>query len=207
MTISFPLTLPTVTGLSDVRFTPKVAIATNESPFTLSQEHFVHSAQLLQYECSLPAMRFEAAREWTTFFLKLNGSEGTFLFRPSEVKAHRGAGTGTPVINGSDQKGRVLNTSGWTVSTTNILRAGDYISFGSGEKTRLHRILMDVDSDASGNASLDIWPLLRESPTDGASIDLTTLEGTFKIIGQPPSIDSDPVDISRGISFTCREAF
>ncbi|MEH6478336.1 MAG: hypothetical protein V7727_21775 [Sneathiella sp.] len=207
MSFSFPLPLPTVTGVSALNNRPSVAEAISISPFTKSQEILDYQGQLLEYDVSVPAMERDAAEEWKTFFLMLDGSSGTFLMRPDDVYDPRGVATGVPVVAGADQKGKSLITSGWTVSTTNILRKGDCISLGTGESTRLHKVLTDTDSDVSGNATLDIWPQLRSSPTDLAVIDVSILKGVFNLTSGIPAISLGVGGIYKSFSFSCREFF
>ena len=46
---------------------------------------------------------------------------------------------------------------------------------------RLYKVLNDVDSDGTGDAIIDIWPRLRESPEDGADIYLSACKGVFRL--------------------------
>jgi hypothetical protein len=46
---------------------------------------------------------------------------------------------------------------------------------------RLYAVLNDVNSDGSGNAVIDIWPRLRESPENNATIFLTDCKGVFRL--------------------------
>lgn len=140
--------------------------------------------------------------EWVCFLLMLNGPKGTFLVGDSLARDPQGVATGTPLVNGGSQTGNSLITDGWTGNTTNILKAGDYLQIGN----RLYKNLQDVNSDSGGNATLDIFPRLRESPANNAGITLSNTIGTFRL----PEIDyelytSDPFKIG-GLSFTALEA-
>jgi hypothetical protein len=48
--------------------------------------------------------------------------------------------------------------------------AGDWINLGTGASTRAYKILTNCNSNASGEATLDIWPSLRSSPSDNQSV-------------------------------------
>ena len=123
------------------------------------------------------------AEEWISFFLTLNGKQGTFLFGDPNGETARGVATGTPLVNGASQTGDLLITDGWTASQTGIMKVGDYFSLGSGSSTRLHKVIeSDVNSDGSGNATLRIWPDLRSSPNNDATLDVTAPKGTFRML-------------------------
>jgi len=78
-----------------------------------------------------------------------------------------GAG-GSGVIKGASQTGSSITTDGWANSTL-VLKAGDIISVGS-NGSKVYRIITDVTSDGSGNATLNIFPPLIASPADNATV-------------------------------------
>jgi hypothetical protein len=198
--------MPTV-GISGIQVRQIVAAARGVSPFTLEEEIQVHQGQLWRFGVSFAAMQRDDAEEWVSFFSQLNGPQGSFLFSPRHAIAPRGAATGAPAVDGAGQTGLTLATTGWTVSTANILRKGDFISIGSSSSTRLYKVALDADSDSSGNALLDIWPRLRESPADAAAITTASPMGVFRLDGNEMAHDIDAALIYGGLDFTCREAW
>ena len=100
-----------------------------------------------------------------------------------------------------------LDVKGFTPSTTNILRAGGWIQLGTGSSTKLHKVLDDVDSDGSGNATITITPKITvaNSPADNDPIVVTDAKGIFRL-----KENLNPVDISppnqHSIAFSAREA-
>jgi hypothetical protein len=113
--------------------------------------------------------------------------------------------TGTPVINGASQTGSELITDGWTADTTGILKAGDYIQLGTGSTARLYKVLDDVDSDGSGNATFDIWPNLRSSPDDNATITVSNCKSVFRLTTNVTDISINQASIY-GLTFGAVEA-
>lgn len=181
MAITYPLVLPNSPGFNAVRFTARPVVAISESPFTLQTQVQEYSGQRLEVEATLPPMTRAQAEYWNTFMLKLNGMRGSFLLGDPTGKTPRGIATGTPVVNGASQTGNSLLTSGWTISITGILLAGDYIQIGTGSSSRLHKVLDDVNSDGSGLATLLLWPSLRSSPSNGTSIITSNTTGIFRL--------------------------
>lgn len=87
---------------------------------------------------------------------------------------------------GESATGHTLYTDGWTISTTGILLRGDYFQLGTGEQTRMYKLAEDSDSDLWGNAALEIWPRIRDSPVDDDPLDLTAPKGTFRLATNDP---------------------
>jgi hypothetical protein len=181
MAITYPLALPAAPIFNAVRFTARPVVSISESPFTLQSQVQEYAGQRLEVEATLPPMTRAQAEYWNAFMLKLNGLRGTFLLGDPGGKKPRGIATGTPVVNGASQTGNELLTTGWTISTTGILLAGDYIQIGTGSYARLHKVLDDVNSNGSGQATLLLWPSLRSSPSNGAAIITSNTVGVFRL--------------------------
>jgi hypothetical protein len=204
MAISYPLSLPTTSGIATVRLTANDIVGISQSPFTAAQQVYKYPGQFWEADIGLPPMKRADAEYWISFLLKLNGPFGTFLLGDPNGGTARGVATGTPVVKGGSQTGNELLTDGWTTSQTGILKAGDYIQLGSGATARLYKILDDANSDGSGNATLTIWPSLRSSPSDNATITVSNPKGVFRLTTQP-SWDISEASIY-GLNFGAREA-
>jgi len=205
MAISYPLALPTTTGLARIRIAANSVVGVSQSPFTAKQQVYKYTGQFWEAEISLPPMKRSDAEYWISFLLKLNGSYGTFLLGDPNGATARGVATGTPLVKGASQTGSELITDGWTTSTTGILKAGDYIQIGGGASAKLHKVLDDVDSDSSGNATLTIWPDLRSAPSDNAPIVVSGAKGVFRLSTNQSDWDVNEASIY-GMTFPAREA-
>lgn len=181
MAIAYPLSLPSTPAITSIRFGGASAVAVTESPFTFEEQRFVHAGQRWLAEINLRPMKRPDAEDWNSFLMKLNGKEGTFLMGDPAGTTPRGSAGGTPQVNGASQTGKTLNTKGWPASTSGVLLAGDYIQLDSGATSKLHKVLNDANSDAGGLAALDIWPSLRSSPADSATIVASAAKGVFRL--------------------------
>lgn len=186
MPISFPLNLPTSPGLRRLELYTISAVAISRSPFSFVTQIQAHQGQVWGADCVLPPMQRAEAEQWQTFLLSLNGAEGTFYLSPPLQSTPRGIATGTPLVNGANQTGQTLITDGWTPSTTDILKAGDFIQVGQG----LYKILTDTTSNGSGQATLDIFPRLRTSPSDNQAVITSQAKGLFRLADNKNSIVS-----------------
>lgn len=205
MPISYPLSLPTTAGIMRVRLVANDVVGVSQSPFTAVQQVYRYSGQFWEADITLPPMKRADAEYWISFLLKLNGPFGTFLMGDPNGATARGVATGTPLVNGAGQTGNELVTDGWTTSTTGILKAGDYIQLGTGATSRLYKVLDDVNSDGSGNATLTVWPDLRSAPADNAAITVSNTKTTFRLNSAQTSWDINEATIY-GLTFGAREA-
>ena len=202
MPTSYPLTAPAQPVPARISLRPGFATGIAVSPFTGHQQVYKYPAQGWIMDVSLPPMRRADADEWLGFFLALNGRYGTFSMGDPTGRTPRGIATGTPVVKGAGQSGQSLLTDGWTISQTGILKRGDYIQIANG----LYRLMHDTNSDVDGNATLDIYPRLRATPADNATIITSNTVGLWRL-----SRDENNIDISPGpfyeIGFTAVESF
>ncbi len=205
MAISYPLSLPSNRQISRVRLNAIDVVGLSQSPFTASQQVYRYQGQYWEADITLRPMSREEAEYWISFLLKLNGQYGTFLLGDPNGATPRGVATGTPLVKGASQTGNELLTDGWTSGITGIMKAGDYIQLGTGSNARLYKVLDDVNSDGSGNATLTIYPDLRSSPSDNAPIVVTNAKGNFRLNSSQTSWDITEAQFY-GITFGAREA-
>jgi len=184
MTITYPLTLPTQTGIASVELEALNAVAISQSPFSFKQQVVAFSGQRFGANVTLPPMKRADAEVWISFLISLKGQVGTFLMGDPNCATPQGSAStnaGTPLVNGSTQTGATLSIDGLPASATGYLKAGDYIQLGSGTGTQLYKVLADVDSTAGGNATIDIYPNLRSSPADDATVIVSNAKGLFRL--------------------------
>lgn len=205
MPISYPLSLPTNKGLAKIRLTANNVVGVSQSPFTAKQQVYKYTGQFWEAEINLPPMKRADAEYWISFLLKLNGQYGTFLLGDPNGTTARGVATGTPLVNGGSQTGNELITDGWTNSVTGILKAGDYIQLGTGSTSQLYKVLDDVNSNGSGQATLTLWPDLRSAPSDNATITVSNTKGLFRLSSNQQAWDINEATFY-GMTFAAREA-
>lgn len=208
MAITYPLSLPTVTGIASINLRAKNVVSVSQSPFTLKEQVVSHSGQRWEAEVSLPPMKRAAAEEWISFLISLKGQHGRFLLGDPSATSPRGSAAqtaGTPLVNGASELGDTVNIDGLPVSTTGYLLAGDYIQIGSASAATLHKVLTDTDTDASGQAELDIYPSLRASPANDTAITLSSPKGVFRLATSDTNWSINEA-VTYGISFAAFEA-
>ena len=208
MAINYPLSLPTSIGIASITLTAQNAVAISQSPFTYAQQIVKHQGERWSASVSLPPMLRDNAEPWVAFILSLKGQSGTFLLGDPNCKVPQGSAKttmGTPLVNGDSQTGPTLNIDGLPTSVTGYLKAGDYIQLGASTTATLHKVLTDVDTNSSGQATLDLWPSIRTAPVDNSAVTLTNTVGKFRLSTNMQQWQINDVS-SYGITFDCLEA-
>lgn len=201
MTITYPLSLPNL-NIKNITVRMVSTTAKTESPFTKEAQVYEYaSGKRFEFIVELPPMKRAAAEEWIAFLAKLKGQKGTFYIGDPDGVTARGIATGTPLVNGASQTGGSLITDGWTTGQTGILKAGDYIQIGD----YMYKNLSDVNSDGSGNATLDIWPDLRSSPANNAAITVSSCVTKCRLTSNLSEWSANEVR-AYGLTFSCEEA-
>ena len=204
MAITFPLALPTTFGASSFIIDLIPVIAVSSSPFTKQEQVQEHQgiSWEIQYQANL--LNRDQAEEYNAFILSLTGRLGTFTMAIPGSETPRGVATGTPLVDGAAQTGEDLDIKGFSINTTGIMKAGDYIQLGTGLTTTLHKVLVDADSDGTGLTTLTIAPKILTAPADSATVVVSNAKGLFRLTS-----NTNPVTISppnqHSISFTARE--
>ena len=94
------------------------------------------------------------------FLMKQRARLNTFTVTPPIVSNAQGSATGTISVDGAISAGvTTCAIDGMTVSTSGILKAGDYFSFSGSDK--IYMAVADLDSDGSGDGTLTFEPPLR----------------------------------------------
>jgi hypothetical protein len=154
-----------------------------QSPFTLATQMQVWpGAERWNCNVSMPPMKRPISNPWVAWLMSLQGILNTFLMGDATHAIPAGNPAGTPLVDGTVSGYNlpafyVLHTKGWTPNTGNLLLAGDYIQLG----VRLHRLTKTVNSDANGNAVLNIWPAIREMPGDGQLLIVSDTRGLWRL--------------------------
>lgn len=201
MSISYPLSLPSGPSFSSISILPEAATGVATSRFTFKQQIYQYDGQRWVLETQYPPLTREEANLIKAFLLSLNGNVGTFLAGDILCAVPVGVVSGTILVKGAGQTGQSLIVDGFTPSTANVFVAGDQIQIGN----YLYMILNTVSSNGSGEATLDIWPALRSSPADNASVIYTNPKGLFRLDSSIVGWSADEVGMYN-ISFSAVEA-
>lgn len=201
MAISYPIAFPDNEFVSDFSYSLIHAVEVSESPFTFQQQTYENQGDIWQVDLSIEVFSRVDAEAYNTFLLKLNGRKGTFTMPIFGSETPLGSAGGTPLVKGASQTGHDLVVDGCPVSTTGWLKSGDWIQLG----TRLHKVLNDVNTNSSGEATITVMPKIVVSPADNDPVVVSNAKGVFRLVKNENPINAKP-DGKHRISFTAREA-
>ena len=203
---SYPLTMPTSPSnfvTSEWRIIRTVAVS--QSPFTYAQQVAKYTGSVWQTTVTLPPMNRADAGAWQSFLMQLNGRFGTFLLGDPDGKTIQGSATTVISVNGDHSIGAFdVVVDGCTASSTEF-KKGDYVQFGSGASSKLHMIVADITSDASGNATLQIEPSLKTALSDDDAVTYSNTKAVMRMDANDLGWNANKVSLY-GISFSCTES-
>jgi len=118
----------------------------------------------------LPPLNNDDAMEVFSFLQKQKNAFDTFQYQYPTANRGVGAANSGRTVNGAHTVGdSTINISGFSTSTSNVLRAGDLLEFSGHSK--VYMVTADAASDGSGNTTITISPSLVETLADNEGID------------------------------------
>ena len=198
MAITYPVALPTHTGIAQIELRAVNAVAYSQSPFTFAGQAHAYQGQMWQADVTLPPMKTADAEQWLGFLLSLRGQYGTFLLGDPLRTSLRGTATSCSITGASGD-----NTVSATVPVGETLLAGDYLQLGSASTATLHKVLVDYTGTGSA-ADLEIWPAIRTTHS-ASSATLSNAKGNFRLSTNEQAWSINEASIY-GITFGAMEA-
>ncbi|QDV34897.1 hypothetical protein [Tautonia plasticadhaerens] len=201
-----PISLPPKLGLVRCNFGLETNTQTYTSPLTRNTQRAILAGSRWIMTATIRRMRKDdqLARNWIAFFLKCQGMGESFYAYDPDRKGSKGLQGGTPLVNGSFQSGTTLAIDGCTANVTGWARAGDYFS-ANGE---LKQLTADVNTNGSGQATLNFMPAWRGSPTDNSAVNFTNPTCTMILVDDRQGMwDADVMGVYEEKTFSAMEVF
>lgn len=207
MAITYPLTLPTHTGIASIELRAMNAVAYSRSPFTFAGQVHAYTGKAWQADVTLPAMNRSDAEQWVAWLISLKGQLGTFYLGDPLATTPLGSARNSDgiLVDGAVSSGDTIDIDGAPTSQTDYLKAGDYLQIGTGTSRQLFKVLADVDTDGTGSATVDVWPNVRTTIADNASVTVESTQGIFRLASNEQAYSINEASIY-GISFGAIEA-
>lgn len=153
-------------------------LVSNSKTFTST---FTGSVQTVRFpgsrwRCSMSFNNLtdEQARVLEAFVAELDGESGRVKI--SDWARSGLTQRGKPKVSQPNQSGKLLESKDWLPNSI-VLRIGDYITVND----ELKRVTANVISDAQGNATIPIVPILRYAPAVNDLIENEAPYGIFKL--------------------------
>lgn len=207
MAITYPLNLPTNTGIASIEFRALNAVAYSRSPFTFAGQAHEYAGKMWTADITLPAMKRSDAEQWVAWLISLKGKLGTFYLGDPLATTPLGSARNSDglLVDGAVSSGDTIDIDGAPTSQTDYLKAGDYLQIGTGTSRQLFKVLADVDTDGTGSATVDVWPNVRTTIADNASVTVESTQGIFRLVSNEQAYSINEASIY-GISFGAIEA-
>lgn len=208
MSITFPLTFPSHTGLAGFSIRGHQVGGVTVSPFSGVQQVQEHPGAWWEATFELPGMNRANAMKWQGWLRSLRGPVGTFLMgipRQGTPRGSAGVTPGVPQVDGGSQTGLTLAIKTGLGAVSGYLLTGDWFSLGSGSNRRLHQVVSDVTLVA-GKATMEIWPRLRASPANNDTVYVSNATGLFRLVEPASEFSIERYDNYRLPPVSCREA-
>ena len=199
--------MPTTPGFRSVEFAVSDTVAQVAQPFTQqSQFQAWPGGDWWEGTITLPKMSRVNAAQWLAFLMACKGMANTFLIGDPNAAVAQGLAKGIPVVDSSISTNNApmtsaLLTRGWQTSSFRLLLPGDYIQIGY----RMHVVLNTVNSSSTGTATIQVYPSLREQPTDATPVILNKPKGLFRLASNKRNWSVDETRLF-GLSFKIVEA-
>lgn len=196
MAITYPLSPPNYTSFRSVNMIARNTVGLTASAFTQQQKVYQWRGQYWEVDVVMKPMKRADAEAWNAFFLKLKGQVGTFYLSPDPngrtVRGSASSSPGTPIVNGalSANSSSVAITNA-TASATGYLLAGDYIAINN----QLLKVLNDVNTNGSGEATLDIFPSIRTALSGSETVTVNNAQGIFRLATNEQNWNVDNTNI------------
>lgn len=171
------------------------------SPWTFAREVQEFSGQQWTMTIQTRNMRDSEARRLNAFLTSLRGSAGKFRCGDPFRSIPAGRALGAPVVAVATVGAQTLTVTGFRANVLAQLMPDDYIQIGS----RLYAILHQVDSDASGNATLTVWPDLRETYSASDPVTMLNPRGLWQVVDNSTTIQRD-INGRGSMTISCEEA-
>ena len=186
MAITYPLIIPGSIGPMEANLKKFDAVGEFIGPFDGSAEQQQWPDQHWELDLVWPEMNWAQFAALDAFSGALHGKWGSFVWGPPLAAAPRGSGGAPLAIGVNPPRSNLLVTSGWEPNLFGVLFPGDFLELPGPSGTNLPRLYQYVNptpltADSNGNATLDIWPSIREAPGNGTRINLVNPVGVFRL--------------------------
>jgi len=116
------------------------------------------------------------------FLIKQRSRLESFTVIPPATESDaQGSATGTISVNGALSAGTTTaSIDGMTVSTSGILKAGDYFRFTG--QNKVYMAVENLDSDSSGEGTLTFEPPLRTAVSDDVALVYDDVDFTVSLV-------------------------
>jgi hypothetical protein len=177
----------------------------NNTAYTLSGKRSVKqfAAQYFSFSAQMPPMKQADFQQYYAFLVKQKGSFEDFTFEYPLDNLGADKGETDILANGVQAIGdSTIAMDGFSVSTDDVLKGGDLIKFSGHNK--VYMVTGDVNSNASGQATVSIEPPLQAALADNEAVTVNKPSFTVALVQDDVLYGTDAAGFFT-LSFDVRE--
>ena len=177
----------------------------NNTAYTLSGKRSVKqfAAQYFSFSVQMPPMKQADFQQYYAFLVKQKGSFEDFTFEYPLDNLGADKGETDILANGVQAIGdSTIAMDGFSVSTDDVLKGGDLIKFSGHDK--VYMVTGDVNSNASGQATVSIEPPLQAALADNEAVTVNKPSFTVALVQDDVLYSTDAAGFFT-LSFDVRE--
>jgi len=177
----------------------------NNTAYTLSGKRSIKqfAAQYFSFSVQMPPMKQSDFQQFYAFLVKQKGSFEDFTFEYPLDNLGADKGETDILANGVQAIGdSTIAMDGFSVSTDDVLKGGDLIKFSGHNK--VYMVTGDVNSNASGQATVSIEPPLQAALADNEAVTVNKPSLTVALVQDDVLYSTDAAGFFT-LSFDVRE--
>lgn len=173
---TYPLpSIPLTPATEDITLFRKQGIA--QSPFS-GHSSIINNYAQWSVNLTFPTQKrgSDKAKEMIAWLASLRGSEGSFLYQPSDAGKPV---TGKSLLTTGFADSNAINVAGWVESQALGVGVGDYFSINN----QLYLITSAPELATSGHATINFEPALRDEVEAGTTVNFETPKVELRWVG------------------------
>jgi hypothetical protein len=177
----------------------------NNTAYTLSGKRSIKqfAAQYFSFSVQMPPMKQSDFQQYYAFLVKQKGSFEDFTFEYPLDNLGADKNETDILANGVQAIGdSTIAMDGFSISTDDVLKGGDLIKFSGHDK--VYMVTGDVNSNASGQATVSIEPPLQAALADNEAVTVNKPSFTVALVQDDVLYSTDAAGFFT-LSFDVRE--
>ena len=186
------LDFPAGIYFKEARITARSAVGVVTSPYTFAREPQDWGGERWEITFQFLRVTREHAAILESFLLKMRGGLHKVRLGDPWGSKPQGSNLGTPLVGAGNVAGSTsLIMKDWPSSSTGLLKANDYVEI----EESLYRVLDDVDSDGSGDATVEVWPRLRKAHAEDVAMRTRNARALFALADPMALFDRNQIEL------------
>ena len=176
---SWPLTMPTNKGFTDIKWDLRRNNALVHNPWTFDNQSQRFDGAQWVGSLTLPNMNRDTYMQWNSFFRSLEGTAGTFYL---PAPNNENSLTADGVLQAAYTPGTYDIVVRVPTSTTGTPYPGQYIQIGDASAARLYEIRTATPIASNGDINISLTPKMRHTFGAGTIVKFRNPVGVFRLM-------------------------